>query len=170
MFLDEFGATTNMMRRYARGPKGEGIVCKTPHGHWKLLSTIAAMTSAGMLCAATFDGATDTETFVLFVEEFLAPHLKPGQVLVIDNLPAHKSPRVDELVVARRARVLRLPPYSPDYNPIEMAISKIKTLLRSSAQRTIPDLVRAIGTATASITTRDALNFIRHCHYGDTIR
>ncbi len=168
VFLDEFGATTNMTRRYARGPKGQRIVCKTPHGHWKLLSTIAALTSDGMLCGATFDGATDTVAFVLFVENFLAPHLKPGQVLVMDNLPAHKSPRVDELVEARGARVLRLPPYSPDFNPIEMAISKIKTLLRSLEQRTVPTLRQAIGTALASITAQDAINYIQHCRYADT--
>ena len=170
VFLDEFGASTNMTRRYARGPRGQRIVCKSPHGHWKLLSTIAAMTTRGMLCAATFDGATDTETFVVFVEEFLAPHLKPGQVLVMDNLPAHKSPRVDELVEARGARVLRLPPYSPDFNPIEMAISKIKTLLRSLEERTVPTLRKAIGTALASITTQDAINYIQHCRYDDTNR
>lgn len=165
VFLDEFGATSNMTRRNARKPRGQRIVCTTLHGHWKVLWTIAALTSNGMLC-----GATDTATFVLFVETFLAPHLKPGQVLVMDNLLAHKSPRVDELVEARGARVLRLPPYSPDFNPIEMAISKVKTLLRTLAERTVQGLQKAIGIALASIISQDAINYIRHCNYGDTNR
>src|SRR5207248_1956504 len=127
VFLDEFGAVTNMSRTHARGPRGKRVVCKKPQGHWKVLSTIAAMTTRGMLTCGSFEGATDTDTFVAFVE-VLAEHLVPGQVVVMDNLSAHKSRRVDELIEAAGARVLRLPPYSPDYNPIEMAISKIKSL------------------------------------------
>lgn len=96
VFLDEFGATTDMARRFARGPRGERVVCKTPRGHWKVLSTIAVMTVHGMLGYGTFDGATDTETFLAFLRDGLVPHLKPGQVVVMDNLPAHKSPKVDE--------------------------------------------------------------------------
>jgi transposase len=96
--LDEFGATTNMTRRYAGGPRGERVMCKTPHGHWKILSTIAAMTVRGMLCSGTFDGATDTDTFVAFVREGLVPALTPGQVVIMDNLPAHRKSTVDELV------------------------------------------------------------------------
>ena len=170
VFLDEFGATTNMARAYARGPRGERVVCKTPHGHWKVLSTIAAMTVHGMLGCGTFDGATDTDTFVAFVRDGLVPHLVPGQVVVMDNLPAHKSPRVDALIESAGARVLRLPPYSPDFNPIEMAISKIKSILRKLARRTVDALFDAIGEAVASITARDAIGFIRHCGYAATVR
>jgi hypothetical protein len=115
VFLDEFGATTNMSRRYARGPVGRRVVCKTPHGHWKILSTIAAMTVRGILCSGTFDGATDTDTFVAFVREGLVPALAPGQVVIMDNLPAHRASEVDELVESAGAYVLRLPPYSPTY-------------------------------------------------------
>ena len=165
VFLDEFGATTTMTRSRARGPRGKRIVAKTPHGHWKILSTIAAMTVEGMLTGCTFDGATDTEMFLAFVEQFLVPQLKPGQLVVLDNLPAHKSPKVDRLIESVGARVLRLPAYSPDFNPIEMAIAKIKAMLRKRSQRTFDDLIDAIGQAMASITQRDALNFIRHCGY-----
>ena len=168
VFLDEFGATTNMTRRYARGPVGGRVVCKAPHGHWKVLSTIAAMTVRGMLCSGTFDGATDTDTFVAFVREGLAPVLVPGQVVVMDNLPAHRSARVDELVEAAGAYVLRLPPYSPDLNPIEMAISKVKALLRRAERRSIDALQTAIGEALSSVTPADAIAFARHCGYGDT--
>lgn len=165
VFLDEFGATTNMTRTRARGPRGKRVVGKTPHGHWKILSTIAAMTVDGMLTGCTFDGATDTEMFLAFVERFLVPQLHSGQVVVLDNLPAHKSPQVDRLIEAAGARVLHLPAYSPDFNPIEMAIAKIKALLRKLARRTFDDLMGAIGQAMRSISSADASNFVRHCGY-----
>ena len=168
VFIDEFGAATNMTRTHARGPRGKRVVCKTPHGHWKVLSTVAAMTVGGMLTACTFDDAMDTEMFVAFVEHFLAPKLRPGQVVVLDNLSAHKSPRVDRLVESAGARVLRLPPYSPDLNPIEMAISKIKRLLRKLGRRSIAELIEAIGQGVSSITAEDAGGFIRHCGYSAT--
>lgn len=168
VFLDEFGATTNMTRLYARGPRGKRIVCKVPHGHWKILSTIAALTLDGMLGCGSFDGATDTPTFLAFVREGLVPRLKTGQVVVMDNLPAHKSKKVDELIASAGCRVLRLPPYSPDFNPIEMAISKIKSLLRKRAERRFDSLIEAVGHAMNSITASDADGFIRHCGYAAT--
>lgn len=163
VFIDEFGATTNMTRRYARGPRGQRVVCKTPHGHWKILSTIAALDVNGIRTACCFDDAIDTEMFVAFIEQFLVPTPKPGQVVVMDNLSAHKSPRVDRLVESAGASVLRLPPYSPDFNPIEMAISKMKSLLRKLERRSVDDLVSAIGAATRTITPDDAHGFITHC-------
>jgi transposase len=170
VFLDEFGATTNMARTRARSPRGERVVCKTPHGHWKVLSTIAALTLEGMLGFGSFDGATDTETFLAFVQEGLVPNLKPGQVVVLDNLPAHKSPKIDQLIESVGARVMRLPPYSPDYNPIEMAISKIKSILRKLARRTVETLLTAVAEAIDSISAEDALNFIRHSGYAATTK
>lgn len=158
-----------MTRHYARGPRGQRVVYKTPHGHWKILSTIAALDINGIRTACCFDGATDTEMFVAFVETFLVPTLKPGQVVVMDNLSAHTSPRVDQLIEAVGARVLRLPPYSPDFNPIEMAISKMKSLLRKLGRRSLNDLEAAIAQATLAITPSDAHGFITHCGYGGTI-
>jgi transposase len=154
-----------MTRTRARGPRGQRIVCKTPHGHWKIISTIAAMTASGIATACSFDGATDTEMFVGFVGQFLVPKLSAGQIVVLDNLPPHKSPRVDALVEAVGARVMRLPPYSPDFNPIEMAISKMKSLVRKRARRTIDTLYDALGEAVLSITPQDARNYIQHCKY-----
>ena len=168
IFLDEFGAATNMARVYARGPRGQRVVCKTPHGHWKTISTVAAMTTAGILTAVAYDGPMNTEAFVGFVEQFLVPKLQGGQVLVLDNLPAHKSAEVDRLVESAGARVLRLPPYSPDLNPIEMAISKVKSLLRKEAAREVPQLIDAIGRSLLAVTSTDAINFIQHCGYGAT--
>lgn len=169
VFIDEFGAATNMTRTRARGPRGQRIVCKNPQGHWKIISTIAALNAAGICTACSFEGATDTEMFVSFVREFLVPRLQPGQVVVLDNLSAHQSPQVDRLIEAVGARVLRLPPYSPDFNPIEMAISKIKTLLRKLARRDVATLYEAIGQATQSITAEDARNYIQHCKYATVV-
>jgi len=165
VFLDEFGATTTMQRTHGRAAPGERVVTKLPHGHWKMISTIAAMNINGIVASGSFDGATDTELFVTFVREGLLPSLKPGQVLVLDKLAAHKSPQVEALVGSVGARVCRLPPYSPDFNPIEMAISKVKTVLRKLAQRSVDGVFHAIGEALKSIRPTDALNYIAHCGY-----
>lgn len=165
IFLDEFGASTTMQRTHGRAAPGERVVATVQHGHWKMISTIAAMSIQGVIASASFDGATDTELFVTFIREVLVPVIKPGQVLVMDNLPAHKSPQVDKLIEAAGGRVLRLPPYSPDYNPIEMAISKIKTVLRKFARRSIDGLFNGISDALISISSTDALHFIEHCGY-----
>jgi len=154
-----------MTRTRARGPRGQRVVCKTPHGHWKIISTIAALTASGILTGCSFDGATDTDMFLTFIRTFLVPKLRPGQIVVLDNLAPHKSPQVDALVEAAGARVLRLPPYSPDFNPIEMAISKMKALLRKLSRRNVDSLYQAIGEAMLSITPHDAVNFIKHCGY-----
>lgn len=170
VFLDEFGATTHMTRTHARGPRGQRVVAKVPHGHWSVLSTVAAMTvGGGIVTAATFDAAVDTGAFLAFVERCLVPTLRPGQVVVMDNLSAHKSPRVAERIEACGARVVYLPPYSPDYNPIEQAISKVKATLRRLAVRTVEGLFEAIGTALRTVTADDAANYARHCGYA-TIR
>jgi transposase len=147
---------------------GQRIVCKTPHGHWKTLSTIAAMSVRGIITAMVFDGATNTEAFVTFVEYFLVPVLSTGQVVVLDNLSAHKSPRVTALIEACGASVMYLPPYSPDFNPIEMAISKTKAVLRKLARRDVQGLHDGIGEALTSITPDDACAYIRHCRYNAT--
>lgn len=165
VFLDEFGATTTMQRTHGRAAPGERVVTQVPHGHWKMISTIAALNVDGIVASVSFDGATDTELFVTFVRQALVPILQSGQVLVMDNLPAHKSPQIDRLIEATGARVLRLPPYSPDFNPIEMAISKIKTVLRKLARRSVDGLFSGIGDALASIRPTDALNYIAHCGY-----
>lgn len=165
VFLDEFGATTTMQRTHGRAPPGERVVAKVPHGHWKIISTIAAMTTRGIIASASFDGATDTELFVTFVREGLVPMLVTGQVVVMDNLPAHKSPEVDRLIESGSARVLRLPPYSPDFNPIEQAISKIKSVLKKLAHRSVDGLFDGIGQALGSIRPTDALHYITHGGY-----
>lgn len=161
VFLDEFGASSNMTRLYGRGPRGQRLVCRTPHGHWKMLSTIAAMNTSGIVAAGTFEEAVDEDTFVAFVEQCLVPKLTPGQVVVLDNLPAHKSPHVDTLIGAAGCRVMRLPPYSPDFNPIENAISKIKTLLRKRGARSLVSVYYAIAEALDAITPENAFGYMK---------
>ena len=160
VFVDEFGAATTMQRTHGRAPPGQRVVAKVPHGHWKIISTIAAMTVGGIAVSASFDAATDTELFVTFVRECLARALRPGQVVVLDNLGPHRCSEVDRLIQGAGARVLRLPPYSPDFNPIELAISKIKTVLRKLARRSVEGLYEGIGQALATISATDALNYI----------
>ena len=165
VFLDEFGATTTMQRTHGRAPPGERVVARVPHGHWKVLSTIAAMTVRGMVAAATFDGATDADTFVAFVREGLVPALTPDQVVVLDNLSAHHAPEVRRLVESAGARLLPLPVYSPDLNPIEMAIAKVKAVLRRLATRDVAGLLDGIGDALGAIRPEDALGYIAHSGY-----
>ena len=165
VFVDEFGATTQMQRTHGRAPRGQRVVSKVPHGHWKLLSTIAAMTTRGMACPATFDGAADTDTFSAFVADALVPCLEPGQVVVMDNLAPHKHPRVRTLIEGAGCRLLLLPPYSPDFNPIEQAISKVKSALRTLACRDVALLYDAIGRALDTVTAADAIAFMRHSGY-----
>jgi transposase len=165
VLLDEFGATTAMQRTHGRAPPGERVVAAVPHGHWKVISTIAAMTVRGIVASASFDGATDTELFVTFVREELVPALWPGQVVVMDNLAPHKVPEVARLVGSAGARVWLLPPYSPDFNPIEQAFSKVKAALRKLARRTVDGLFDGIGEALSSVTPADAVAYIRHSGY-----
>jgi transposase len=170
VFLDEFGSNTQMARTHGRAPCGERVTCKVPHGHWKTVSTIAAMTVDGIIAAASFDGATDADLFITFVQDELLPALHPGQVLVMDNLKPHKSAEVAALVESVGARVMLLPAYSPDLNPIENAISKVKGILKSLSRRTMDGLYAAIDQALRAITASDARGYLRHCGYAATAR
>jgi transposase len=165
VFIDEFGATTNMASNQGRAPRGQRVVAKVSHGHGKIMSTIAAMTRRGILASASLDGATDTDLFVTLVREALVPMLRPGQVVVMDNLAPDKSPQAQELIESAGARLLRLPPYSPDLNPIELAISKIKTVPRKLACRTVDGLFEGIGVALGEITPTDALHYLAYRGY-----
>jgi transposase len=165
VFLDESGAKTNMTRLYGRAPRGERVVSKVPHGHWKTTTMLSAIRLDGPCAAVTVDGAVDAEIFGIYIRDILAPQLRPGDVLVLDNLPAHKAPSVREAVEAVGARLFYLPPYSPDYNPIENMWSKVKSYLRSAAARTVEALGQAIDDALATITASDCRGFFRNCGY-----
>jgi transposase len=163
--IDESAAMTNMTRLRGRCDVSERLVWPVPHGHWKVLTVIGAMTINGVRAAVTVDAATDGEIFLRFVTDALVPTLKPGDVVVMDNLQAHKAAGVTEAIEAVGARVMYLPPYSPDFSPIEPLWSKVKQILRSIAARTVDSLRVAVTVALQSITASDCQGFFRHCGY-----
>ena len=134
---------TNMARRYGRAPVGERLVCPVPHGHWKTTTFVATLRVGGLTAPLVIDGAMTGDLFVAYVEQQLVPTLRPGDVVVLDNLSSHKRARVRELIEARGCTVLFLPPYSPDLNPIELAFAKLKALLRKAGERTVEEIGRA---------------------------
>ena len=165
IFIDETWAKTNMTRLRGRAPRGERLVAKVPHGHWKTTSLIAALGVGGMRCSTVVDGAINRDVFEAFVEQVLVPELCPGDVVVLDNLSSHKSERARRLIESRGAHLEFLPPYSPDLNPIEMVFAKIKQLLRSLACRTREALWTAMQSVLDAVTPTDAANCFRHCGY-----
>jgi len=165
VFIDETWAKTNMTRLRGRAPQGERLIAKTPHGHWKTTTLIGALGIEGMRCATVVDGAINGEVFEAFVEQVLVPELRPGDIVIMDNLSSHKRERVRELVEAAHAQLEYLPPYSPDLNPIEMVFSKIKQLLRTLASRTQDALWQSMQSVLDKVTSSDAINCFRHAGY-----
>lgn len=165
IFIDETWAKTNMTRLRGRAPRGQRLVDKTPHGHWKTTTLIAALGIQGMLCSTVVDGAVNGDVFEAFVEQVLVPQLKPGDIVIMDNLSSHKRARIRELIEATEAVLLYLPPYSPDLNPIEMVFSKIKRLLRKLGIRTRDALWESMQSVLDKVTPSDAINCFRHAGY-----
>lgn len=163
--LDESYATTKFTRLYGRSERGVRLVGRVPHGHWKLLTIIAAMTIEGVLAAASIDASTDGDVFGEFIRNALVPSLRPGQVVVMDNLAAHKVAGIREAIEAVGCRVIYLPPYSPDFSPIEPMWSKVKQRLRTLGARTLASLGEAVTTALNAITPSDCQGYFRHCGY-----
>ena len=163
--MDECGTNITLTRLYARAPRGERAFGKAPRNWDKNVTLIAAMSAEGMGQSRSVEGATDGAAFQSYVKHFLVPTLKEGQVVVMDNLQAHKSSRIRKLIESVGASVLFLPPYSPDFSPIEEAISKIKAILRSIEARTQESLVEAIGQALDAVSRSDALGWFSHCGY-----
>jgi transposase len=166
IFLDESGVTTQMTRLWGRALKGERIHEATPQGNWKVLTTIGAISLRGFEAVMTVEEPTNGVIFTTYVEQILAPQLKPGDVVIMDNLSAHKVSGIRELIEAQGAKVSYLPPYSPDLNPIELAWSKFKQFLRTAKARTKRKLNQAITAALQAITADNAAAWFRHCGYG----
>lgn len=154
-----------MTRLRGRAPRGQRLIDKTPHGHWKTTTLIAALGIEGVRCSTVVDGAIDGDVFEAFVQQVLTPTLKAGDLVVLDNLSSHKRQRTRQHIEAAGASVLFLPPYSPDFNPIEMIFAKIKHLLRSLACRSREELWRAMQEVLDQVTATDAINCFRHCGY-----
>jgi transposase len=166
VFVDESGFNTSMTRLRARAPRGERAYGKVPTNRGKNQTLIAAITlEGGMGESVSIEGATDAEVFETYVEHFLAPSLREGQVVVLDRLGAHRTERARELIEARGADLVFLPSYSPDLNPIEEAFSKIKSIVRKVGARTREALVEAIGRALAAVTPEDAAGWFSHDGY-----
>ena len=165
MFIDETGASTKMARRYGRSRRGERCRAAIPHGHWKTTTFVGAMTLDGMIAPMVLDGAMHGAAFLAYVEQVLVPELRPGDIVIMDNLPAHKPLAIRKAIVAAGAELRFLPPYSPDFNPIEMAFSKLKAILKKTAARTLTALWDAIAEAIDTFTTEECINYFAAAGY-----
>lgn len=154
-----------MTRLRGRSPRGERLVCHTPHGHWRTTTMISSVRLDGTTACMTIEGATNTEVFHAYVREILVPALREGDIVVMDNLGAHKNERTIDVIKQAGAQVRFLPAYSPDLNPIEMMWSKVKSLLRKAQARTHDDLLAAIAAALRAVTAQDALGWFVACGY-----
>ena len=155
-----------MTRNYARAPRGQRVKEATPQGHWQILTMLAALTVRGLEAPMTIAEPTDGDIFLAYLEQVLCPRLRPGQVVIMDNLSAHKVAGVRELIEAAGARLLYLPPYSPDLNPNEPAWSKVKQILRALKARTGETLENAVAQGLAAITPENAMAWFSYCGYG----
>ncbi len=162
VYIDETGATLGMTRSRGRAPPGERVVDAVTQDHWQVTTLVGALRRDGPTAALAFDGATDGPAFESFVRQTLCPTLRRGDLVVMDRLAAHRAPAVRELIEAAGARLLYLPPYSPDLSPIEPMWSKVKQHLRSAQARTSEQLITAMGDALRAITAEDARGYFGH--------
>jgi transposase len=165
VFIDETWASTNMARTHGRCLRGERLQASVPHGHWKTTTCVAALTTRGIIAPWVFDGPINRDAFETYVEKVLVPELPDHAIVIMDNLSSHKGPRIREMIEAAGATLLYLPPYSPDFNPIENAFAKLKGLVRAAAERTADGLWSAIGRLLDRFTRRERRNYFRHCGY-----
>ncbi len=166
IFIDETGTTTKMTRLRGRAMKGNRLNCKAPFGHWGTQTFVAGLRCDGLVAPWVIDAPMNRTIFETYVETQLAPIVKAGDVVILDNLSSHKSERAEKALRARGAWLLFLPPYSPDLNPIEMAFSKLKARLRAAAARTIDELWKAIGSICALFTPEECSNYFSVAGYG----
>jgi transposase len=165
VFLDECGVTTDLLRRYGRSPRGTRLHDHTPCSHWETQTVIAALRVDGVSAPAVFDGPIDNPSFLAYVEQVLAPALRPGDVVVLDNLAVHKQPEVRAAIEAVGAHLRFLPPYSPDLNPIEQAFAKLKAFLRAARPRTFDRVAELVAAALTLFTPTECQNYVGHCGY-----
>ena len=165
IFIDETGASTKMARLRGRSPRGERCRAPIPHGHWKSTTFTAGLRLGGLVAPWLLDGAMDGEAFLVYVTRVLVPTLTAGDIVIMDNLPAHKVSGVREAIEAAGAELYYLPPYSPDFNPIELAFAKLKAFLRKTAARTIPDLWAAVARAIDTFQSQECLAYFAHAGY-----
>jgi len=165
VFIDETWAKTNMTRPRGRSLSGTRLIAKTPHGHWKTTTFLAALRSSGLTAPLVIDGAINGELFLAYVEQHLVPTLRRHDLVIMDNLSSHKRTGVREAIESAGASLIYLPPYSPDFNPIEQAFAKFKWLLKSAAERTVEALWTTCGKLLDQFTPDECKNDFRHCGY-----
>ncbi len=168
VFIDETWASTAMARTRGRAPRGQRLRAAIPHGHWKTTTFIAGLRNDGIVAPFVLDGAINRDAFETYVARVLVPDLRPGDIVVMDNLSSHKGPRVQQLIEAAGASLRYLPPYSPDFNPIENAFAKLKALLRKAAERTVGALWHRIGTLLDACTPAECANYFAAAGYDAT--
>lgn len=165
VFIDETWASTNMARTRGRAPRGERLRAAIPHGHWKTTTFVAGLRNSGMVAPMVLDGPINGLAFQAYVDQVLVPDLRPGDVVVMDNLGSHKRPGIRAAIEAAGASLLYLPPYSPDFNPIENAFAKLKAMLRKAAARTIDGLWSAIGGIIDTFNPNECANYFAAAGY-----
>jgi transposase len=165
VFVDESGVTTDLLRRFARSPRGARASDHTPCSHWQTHTVVAALRTTELAAAAVFDGPIDNPTFRAYVEQVLVPALRPGDVVILDNLAAHKQPAVRLAIERAGARLRFLPPYSPDFNPIELAFAKLKAFLRAVRPRTFDHVCELMAAALGLFMPDECAHYVRHCGY-----
>ena len=165
VFVDETGASTKMTRLYGRCPRGQRLVAPVPWGHWKTTTFIGALRQDGLIAPCAFDGPINGEKFRAWIEQFLVPELREGDIVILDNLPSHKVEGVRTAIETAGGRLLYLPAYSPDLNPIEQWFAKLKALLRKAEARTFEALIQAIASALAAFTRDECANYLANSGY-----
>ena len=165
VFIDETGAKTNMARTHGWTPRGERLRMAVPHGHWNTTTFVAGLTPRGMIAPFVLSGAIDRDAFEAYVKQVLIPELRPGDIVVMDNLSSHKGPNVHKMIEDAGAQLLFLPPYSPDLNPIELAFAKLKTKLRKAAERTVDGLWNTIGQISQTFSPQECKNYFNAAGY-----
>jgi transposase len=169
IFLDETWTKTNMTRTRGRARRGERLIASVPHGHWNTTTFLAGLRHDRIVAPLVLDGPVNGAAFRAWVEQFLAPTLAPGDIVIADNLGSHKVTGVREAIEARGASMMFLPAYSPDLNPIEQVFAKLKQLLKSAEPRTRPRLWRTIGTCLARFPPGECLNYLRNAGYRQSV-
>jgi transposase len=165
VFIDETWASTNMARTHGRAPRGERLRAAIPHGHWLTTTFVAGLRNSGMVAPMVLDGPINGSLFQDYVEQVLVPELHPGDIVVMDNLGSHKGSGVRAAIEAKGAGLLYLPPYSPDFNPIEQAFAKLKAALRTAAERSFEGLWAAIGRIIDTFTPAECANYFANAGY-----
>jgi transposase len=165
VFVDECGVTTDLLRRYGRSPRGTRLHDHTPCGHWQTQTVIAALRPDAITAPAVFEGPIDNPSFLAYVEQVLVPTLRPGDVVILDNLAVHKQPAVRAAIERAGAHLRFLPPYSPDFNPIEQAFAKLKAFLRAVRPRSFDQVTQFVGIALTFFTPTECQNYVQHCGY-----